>query len=191
MIIQSKLKTIMENDIKEAKEKLKSCSIDKEAVKTLYYAYSPYIKDLDKGTSFRKGGASWSGTIIENANYARDLELIIKKLEVALASGRVNDIDGDGTAIKNNVQMTSESNVNLDVNIDFEQVITIVNEDSSLDDKTTQEIIEKIKIIEEIAKSNDNKKSKWNSLKTIVLWITEKSVDIATKLLPLIMKALQ
>ena len=191
MIIPSKLKTVMENDIKEAKEKLKSCNIDKEDVKTLCYVYSPYIKDLDKGTSFRKGGASWNGTIIENTNYAKDLELIIKKLEVALASGRVNDIDGDETAIKNNVQMTSESNVNLAVNIDFEQAITIVNEDSSLDDKTTQEIIEKIKIIEEITKSNHSRKTKWSNLKNIVIWIAEKSVDIAAKLLPLIIKALQ
>lgn len=33
----------------------------------------------------------------------------------------------------------------MNINIDFEQAITLVNEDTSLDDKTTQEIIEKIK----------------------------------------------
>lgn len=99
MIISSKLITVMENDIKEAKEKLKSCNINKETVKTLCDVYSPYIKDTD----------------------------------------------GKGTKIIHQVQTNSESNVKMNINIDFEQAITLVNEDTSLDDKTTQEIIEKIK----------------------------------------------
>ena len=35
------------------------------------------------------------------------------------------------------------------------------------------------------------RKNKWKSLKTIVIWIAEKSVDIVAKLLPFIMDALQ
>lgn len=49
MIISSKLRTVMENDIKEAKEKLKSCNINKETVKTLCDVYSPYIRPVRQG----------------------------------------------------------------------------------------------------------------------------------------------
>lgn len=145
MIISSKLITVMENDIKEAKEKLKSCNINKETVKTLCDVYSPYIKDTD----------------------------------------------GKGTKIIHQVQTNSESNVKMNINIDFEQAITLVNEDTSLDDKTTQEIIEKIKPQKKSQNQMIARKNKWKSLKTIVIWIAEKSVDIVAKLLPFIMDALQ
>ena len=85
---------------------------------------------------------------------------------------------------------TTQVNVttNIGINITFEEVRSQVKEMSSLTDEQTQEVLEKINTIEEIVKSKDSKKTKWEKIKSILIWLADKSCDIGVALLPLILK---
>ena len=83
-------------------------------------------------------------------------------------------------------------NVNVDnkieVNISFESVRSHLEADTSLSDEQTIEAKQKIDEIEAVVKSNDSKKNKWKKLKPVLLWLADKSVDVGTALLPLLLK---
>ena len=83
-------------------------------------------------------------------------------------------------------------NVNVDnkieVNISFESVRSHLEADTSLSDEQTIEAKKKIDEIEAVVKSNDSKKNKWKKLKPVLLWLADKSVDVGTALLPLLLK---
>ena len=83
-------------------------------------------------------------------------------------------------------------NVNVDnkieVNISFESVRSHLEADTSLSDEQTIEAKQKIDEIEAVIKSNDSKKNKWKKLKPVLLWLADKSVDVGTALLPLLLK---
>ena len=83
-------------------------------------------------------------------------------------------------------------NVNVDnkieVNISFESVRSHLEADTSLSDEQKIEAKQKIYEIEAVVKSNDSKKNKWKKLKPVLLWLADKSVDVGTALLPLLLK---
>ena len=83
-------------------------------------------------------------------------------------------------------------NVNVDnkieVNISFESVRSHLDADTSLSEEQTIEVKQKIDEIESVVKSNDRKKNKWKKLKPVLLWLADKSVDIGTAVLPLLLK---
>lgn len=85
---------------------------------------------------------------------------------------------------------TTQVNVtaNIGINITFEDVRSQVKEMSSLTDEQTQEILEKIREIEEAVKSTGSKKTKWEKVKPILKWLADKSCDVGIALLPLILK---
>lgn len=60
--------------------------------------------------------------------------------------------------------------------------------DTSLSEEQTIEVKQKIDEIESVVKSNDRKKNKWKKLKPVLLWLADKSVDIGTAVLPLLLK---
>ena len=60
----------------------------------------------------------------------------------------------------------------------------------SLTEDETKEAIYKIKEIETIYKSKDNKKKKWEKLRKIIIWLADKSVDLAIAYLPIITTSL-
>ena len=70
----------------------------------------------------------------------------------------------------------------------FESVRSHLEADTSLSDEQTIEAKQKIDEIEAVVKSNDSKKNKWKKLKPVLLWLADKSVDVGTALLPLLLK---
>ena len=83
-------------------------------------------------------------------------------------------------------------NVNVDnkieVNISFESVRSHLEADTSLSDEQTIEAKQKIDEIEAVVKSNVSKKNNWIKLKPVLLLLADKSVDVGTALLPLLLK---
>ena len=51
-----------------------------------------------------------------------------------------------------------------------------------------QEVLDKISEIEEVVKSKDSKKSKWEKVKPVLTWLADKSCDVGIALLPLLLK---
>lgn len=77
---------------------------------------------------------------------------------------------------------------NLNVNVTFEQVRSQIEGMSSLTNEETTEILQKVSEIEDVVKSNDTKKSKWEKTKPVLKWLADKSCDVGIALLPLLMK---
>ncbi len=82
------------------------------------------------------------------------------------------------------------NNNEIKVEIDFTNLINKINDMESLTETETNEAIEKVKEIEKIYKSKDSKKKKWEKIKNILIWLADKSVDLAIAYLPIITDSL-
>ena len=79
-------------------------------------------------------------------------------------------------------------NTNVNVSVTFERVREEVEDMTSLTNEQTQEILDKISQIEEVVTSTDKKKTKWEKIKPVLVWLADKSCDVGTTLLPLLLK---
>ena len=87
--------------------------------------------------------------------------------------------------------VNNNTNTNkLNVEMDFQSLINRVNKMESLTDIETKDAISKIKEIETIYKSKESKKKKWDKIKNILIWLADKSVDLAIEYLPIITSSL-
>ena len=60
----------------------------------------------------------------------------------------------------------------------------------SLTSAETTEALEKLKELEKIYNSKESRKAKWETAKKILVWVTDKSVDVAIAYFPVIMSIL-
>lgn len=79
-------------------------------------------------------------------------------------------------------------NNNLNINITFEEARSKIEEMTSLTEDQTEDILKKINEIENIIKDNGSKKSKWEKIKPVLVWLADKSFDVAMTILPLLLK---
>ena len=79
-------------------------------------------------------------------------------------------------------------NNSITVNVTFEQVRDQINDMTSLTDAQTQEALEKVSEIEAVVKGDGSKKSKWERIKPVLVWLADKSFDVAMAMLPLLMQ---
>ena len=79
-------------------------------------------------------------------------------------------------------------NNNVTVNITFEQVRAKIEDMTSLTEEQTKEALEKVSEIESVVKGEGNKKSKWEKIKPILVWLADKSFDVAMTILPLLLQ---
>ena len=85
-----------------------------------------------------------------------------------------------------------EINVNttttVNITITFEQVRSKIEDMTSLTDEQTREALEKVSEIEAVVKGEGSKKAKWEKVKPILIWLAEKSFDVAMTILPLLLQ---
>ncbi len=74
------------------------------------------------------------------------------------------------------------------INITFEDVKRNIENMTALSDKETEETLKKIDEIKDIVENDQNKKTKWQKIKPILMWLADKSVDVGMTLLPLLLK---
>lgn len=81
-------------------------------------------------------------------------------------------------------------NVNniVNISISFNETRKQIEEMASLTAEQINEALDRINEIERIIKTNDSKKSKWEKLKPIFVWLADKSYDLAKTILPLLLK---
>lgn len=111
------------------------------------------------------------------------------KLEGYLQDYRLipnTSLSTDIKVINNN---TNSNNIN--IKIDFQSLIKQIDEMESLTENETKEAISKIKEIETIYNSKESKKKKWEKIKGILIWLADKSVDLAIAYLPIITNSLK
>lgn len=90
------------------------------------------------------------------------------------------------SATASNVSVTVNNEIN--INISFEQVRREIENMTSLTEQQTQEILDKISEIENAVNGSGTKKSKWEKIKPILVWLADKSFDVGMTLLPLLLK---
>ena len=66
-----------------------------------------------------------------------------------------------------------------------------MSENACLSIQQEKEVKEKISELEEIVKSKENKKTKWQKLGGIMKWVAEQGIQVASIILPLISKSIQ
>ena len=91
-------------------------------------------------------------------------------------------------ASNNNVSVNVSNNNEVNISISFEDVRRQIEDMTSLTDEQTQEVLDKIFEIENVYKENSSKKSKWEKVKPVLVWLADKSFDVGIALLPLILK---
>lgn len=96
-------------------------------------------------------------------------------------------------AVSNTSMLTPQVNVNTTINISltFDQARSNVENMDSLTNEQTQEALNKINELEEILKSTDSKKSKWEKAKPVLSWLANKSFELAKVILPLLLQIQQ
>jgi len=90
-------------------------------------------------------------------------------------------------------RQASETNVNVTVNnevnvqITFEQAREKVEEMTSLTNEQTKEILERINAIEAAINGEGSKKTKWEKIKPVLVWLADKSFDVGMTIIPLLL----
>lgn len=145
--------------------------------------YQVCIKDYYRGMweSSHSGDKLWFPQLKEKPAYVLDnLKLVNSKLETfRFQANAINLPQLPATQV--NV------NNNINISITFEEVREKIEDMTSLTNEETKEILAKISEIEEVVKSNDKKKTKWEKVKPVLVWLADKSCDVGTALLPLLL----
>ena len=188
-MITEELKNQIDEDIKLCEE-----AIDGKA-QSLYKVYSSlkskYIGLID---DFDKGLTDYPGTTLSLMNnIAGDgISKILSRLKVFKANNYSNfKKENNVVSSYPNINITNSNENNVNFNFDFDTVIESIKNNESLDDDSIAEIVEKINELKEIQQSNDSKKSNWNKVKKIILWLADKGVDVAIQLLPLLFASIK
>ncbi len=79
-------------------------------------------------------------------------------------------------------------NTNVSISVTFEQVRERIENMTSLTNEQTQEILDKINEIEKVVNSTEKRKTKWEKIKPVLVWLADKSCDVGIALLPLLLK---
>ncbi len=98
-------------------------------------------------------------------------------------NGRTTN-DNKSINIENNLMANQSQNII----ISFETAKKKIENMTALSDDETKEAMEKIDELKNIIDGRDNKKSKWQKIKPILVWLANKSVDVGMTLLPLLLK---
>lgn len=120
---------------------------------------------------------------ISNNETRENLILMKAKLEAFIQGWNTLD---SSTSNSSDVNVTVNNQVNISVT--FEQARSQIKDMTSLTDEQTQEILDKIAEIESVYKDSGSKKSKWEKVKPILVWLADKSFDVGMALLPLLLK---
>lgn len=94
-----------------------------------------------------------------------------------------------------NINASSNNNIsnsnNIEIYFSLEDIKDKIQDNTYLGDKEKEELLIKLKEIEELQKSKESKAKKWNIAKKILGFILDKGADIAIMFIPQILKALQ
>ena len=146
--------------------------------------YQACVRDWYRGMwqSTRDGTQLYFNVLKDHPNQVTDNLLLVKsKLETfQFQMNAVEVPDSPST------QVNVTTNVN--VNITFEQVRAKIEDMTSLTDEQTKEALDKLSEIKSVVNGEGSKKSKWEKVKPVLVWLADKSFDLAMAMLPLLLK---
>ena len=129
-------------------------------------------------------------SVYSEYDYRGELLSIKVKLEALLAAGFKFELpkpEIEKTPFVN-IQLDNRNEVNVTVDITFNEVRNQIQNMSALSDGQAHEIMLKIDELEKIIESSEKKTTKWSRAKEILKWVADKGVDVGIALLPLFLK---
>lgn len=198
MSSQNQIKREIRKDISEIEILLNNKDATSNELKNLHIKidgkYQSKIKNWGNSMYDWCENLGFDYNLISDSSLRHNLVNMKYKLE-----GYVQDFDIRQTSMTSqsinyyNVNTNHNENTNtsnIKISLDFKQIEDQIINMESLTNEETKEALEKLKELETIYNSNDNKKKKWEKLKKILLWIADKSVDLAITYFPVIVKIL-
>lgn len=148
--------------------------------------YGAYVPDWHIGVYGYIENVGFNYELIDVESLVHNLKLMRSKLE-GYAMG-FEKRSQRTYATNNNVNVNVSNSNEINISVSFEDVRQQIEDMTSLTDEQTKEILNKITEIEEVVKSNESKKSKWEKVKPVLVWLADKSFDVGMALLPLLLK---
>lgn len=85
----------------------------------------------------------------------------------------------------------NKNNVIINNNIDFKDIEKNLSENETMTAEETKNALKILKDLESIYNSNESRKIKWEKTKKVLIWLADKSVDIAISYFPIITNILK
>lgn len=196
--MENGLKTLVGDYLNKCNKVIESNNRDnaKELETELVATFEGYINGFDKGLDYDIMDFSGYGTD-HYGDYVKNIKKLKCKLDAFLATGclpttnlvnrdnnRLNVINNNSSS--NNNTNTLNNNLNINIETLFKEAIREIEDNESLSEEDIGEVLAKIKEIENISKSNENKNKKWFKLRPTMEWLGTKGVSVATSILGLI-----
>lgn len=189
---ESMIKRDIQSDIDKIKGVLQSNSSIQELTNIHMYINGKYQSKI---SSWELSQYSWNDKLgfdyefLGEDSLKHNLNNMKNKLEGYLQDYRFLPLASSSSPAIKFINNNTNNN-EIKVEIDFTNLINKINDMESLTETEINEAIEKVKEIEKIYKSKDSKKKKWEKIKNILIWLADKSVDLAIAYLPIITNSL-
>lgn len=180
MELQKEFLDMIQSDINRIEESVKQGTDEQrwELFREMDGKYQGCIKDFYEGMWLSIPGPQ----LAEYPDYVLDnLKIVKAKLETYRFKGKA-------IALPENARTQVNVTTNVNVSVTFDQARSQVNDMTSLTEEQTQEVLEKISEIEKVVRGSESKKTKWETIKSVLVWLGDKSFDVGMTLLPLLLQ---
>lgn len=129
----------------------------------------------------------------EKYNNIDNIKMIKAKLEYLINRIDNPDLYIEKNAKTININSTNNNSISNKIEIDFsiEDIKEKIEENTYLNEDEKEELLKKLKEIEDLQKSKESKSKKWNVAKGLLKFIADKGADIAIMYIPQILKGIQ
>lgn len=148
--------------------------------------YSAYVPDWGKGMYGYDSEFGFHYPSLDRDSLIHNLTLMQAKLEGYAVGFEKQHQRTYAPSNSVNVNVTNTNEINIAVS--FEEVRQTIQDMTALSQAQTDEIIERINELEEIAKEKSSRKTKWEKVKPIIAFALDKGADVAIAILSLVMQ---
>lgn len=178
-MLEYELKRMVNNDIEYCKNEWDNYSFDWERMGNLFgKMINRYINVIDGFDRGMKVISAYEKKNNSGDTYRENIQLIIKRLEAFRDNGYKNE----GLLKENN----SEFNIRAYCRDEFDMVRLTIDRHEKIGSKEKEEISVKLDEIETVCTSDMEPTEKWEKLRPYVMWLSGKSLTIASYILPLL-----
>lgn len=186
MELQKEFLEMIQSDINRIEESMNQGTDESrwELFREMDGKYQGCIKDFYEGMWMSIPGKN----ILHFPELAKYPDYVIDNLKMVKAKLETYRYKGNAIALPEVTGTHVNVTTNVNISVTFEQVRSQVMDMTSLTENQTQEILEKISEIEKVVKGNLNKKTKWETIKPMLVWLADKSFDVGMAILPLLLQ---
>lgn len=191
------VKNDIRKDINLISEKLNSNSLDENEIEELHkYIDGKYqSKILNWGNSMYGWNLNFGFmySMLGKDSLTFNLSIMKSKLEGYLQNFYIPQTSSQSKNVNiynSNNNNNSNSN-NIEIKLNFDNIADKISNSESLTREQTDEALNILQELKDIYNSKDSKKNKWEKSKKILLWLADKSVDVAISYFPIILEILK